>query len=177
MTRTFLGFAGDGDLHRHSGPQEHYSVQPVREAGPERRSADLDRRVHWRVRPDVTPGHRHRHQRDGGAAGGRRSDPGHPGGARRRDLHLHHLHGNLAARAQLSREPGAQGVLHPAGLHHHGRPDVPRLSRASVGGASFCALCLRLPLSTSPLVTLSRRLSAFLNKYCCNIVTLNSGHF
>lgn len=122
--KTSLFSAGVRDLHRHTRPQEHHSVQPVCEAGPERSSSVVGDRLHRRVRHDVAHRHRHRHQRDGGSARIRGADPGHPGGARRGDVRLHHLSRDPPAWAELAREAAAQGALHPAGLQRHGGADV-----------------------------------------------------
>ena len=85
---------GFRDLHRYPCPQEHHRVQPVGEAGPERRTSAVGGRLHRSVRHDVARRHRHRHRCDGGSADVRSADPGRPGGARRRDVHLHHLPGD-----------------------------------------------------------------------------------
>lgn len=90
-------------------------------------------RLHRSVRHDVTYRHRYRHQRDGGSARIRSADPGHPGGARRRDVCLHHLSGDPPTRAQLARKAASQGALHPAGVQHHGSSDVSGLRLRSSG--------------------------------------------
>lgn len=117
-------FPGFRDLYRYTCPQEHHSVQSGCEAGPERRSSVMGGCIHWRVRLDVPHRHRHRHQCDGGSAGSRNTNPGHPGGARRRDIRLHHLSGDPSTRAQLPWEAAPQGDLHPVRLQHHGRSDI-----------------------------------------------------
>lgn len=94
ITDRCLLLAGVGDLRCHPGPQEHHRVQPVTEAGPERRPPTVDRSVPDNIRHDVTDRHRHRHQRDGGPAVVRSSDSGGPGRARCGNLYLHHLHGD-----------------------------------------------------------------------------------
>lgn len=81
-------------------------------------------RLHYGVCHDVTYRHRHRHQCDGGSASSRSTNPGRPGGARRRDVCLHHLPRDPPTRAQLPRAAASQGVLHPAGLQRHGSSDV-----------------------------------------------------
>lgn len=122
--KTSLSSPGIRDLHRYSCPQEHHSVQPVREAGSEQRSSTMGRCLHRSVRHDVTHRHRHRHQCDGGSARSWSTNPGRPGGARRRDICLHHLPGDPPTWAQLSREAASQSALHPAGLHHHDSSDI-----------------------------------------------------
>lgn len=82
---------GIRDLHRYTCPQEHHSVQPVCEAGPERSSSIMGGCLHRSVRHDVAYRNRHWHQCDGGSSSGWSTHPGHPGGACRRDVYLHHL--------------------------------------------------------------------------------------
>lgn len=115
---------GVGDLHRYTCPQEHHSVQSVREAGSEQRPSTMGRCLHCSVCPDVPHRHRHRHQCDRGSAKSRSANPGGPGGARCWNVHLHHLPGDPPTRAQLSREAASQSALHPAGLHHHDSADI-----------------------------------------------------
>ncbi len=124
---------GIRDLHRYTCPQEHHRVQPVCEAGPERCSSIMGGCLHRCVRLDVTYRHRHRHQCDGGSARSWCTHPGRPGGARRRDVCLHHLSRDPPTRAQLSWEAAYQGPLHPAGLHHHGSSDVSGLRPTTAG--------------------------------------------
>lgn len=133
--RLSLFSPGFRDLHRYTRPQEHHSVQPVSEAGPERSASVVGGRLHRRVRIDVTYRHRHRHQCDGGSASSWSANPGCPGGARRWDVCLHHLSGDPPTRAQLTWEAASQGALHPAGLQHHGLSDISglRASHRSVG--------------------------------------------
>ncbi len=128
---------GVRDLHRYTRPQEHHRVQPVCEAGAERSSSVMGVHLHRRVRPDVACRHRYRHQRGGGWADSRSADPGRPGGARRRDVCLHHLPGDPPTWAQLTWEAAPQGALHPAGLQRHGRSDVFGLSPGVVSVGTF----------------------------------------